>query len=87
MSDQPAVSASEIQTAIHNLETAHRRVTELVDRFEKKSDEDALAREIFNDIDRALAKLRFLFTTLETAGEQLRTDLECVWGECPRPRA
>ncbi len=85
MSDQPAVSASEIETAIHNLETAHRRVTQLVDRFEKKADEDALAREIFNDIDRALAKLRFLFTTLETAGEQLRTDLECVWGECPQP--
>ncbi len=85
MSDQSVVSASEIETAIHNLETAHRRVTDLVDRFEKKTDEDALAREIFNDIDRALAKLRFLFTTLETAGEQLRTDLECVWGECPRP--
>ncbi len=85
MSDQSVVSASEIETAIHNLETAHRRVTDLVDRFEKQNDEDALAREIFNDIDRALAKLRFLFTTLETAGEQLRTDLECVWGECPRP--
>ena len=85
MSDPSVVSASEIETAIHNLETAHRRVTDLVDRFEKKTDEDALAREIFNDIDRALAKLRFLFTTLETAGEQLRTDLECVWGECPRP--
>ena len=85
MSDQSAVSASEIETAIHNLETAHRRVTALVDRFEKKPDENALAGEIFNDIDRALAKLRFLFTTLETAGEQLRTDLECVWGTCPRP--
>ncbi len=85
MSYPPAVSASEIETAIHNLESAHRRVTELTDRFEKKPDEEALAREIFNDIDRALAKLRFLFTTLETAGEQLRTDLECVWGECPPP--
>ncbi len=85
MSDQPAVSASEIETAIHNLESAHRRVTELTDRFEKKTDEEALAQEIFNDIDRALAKLRFLFTTLETAGEQLRADLECVWGECPPP--
>ena len=85
MSEQPAVSAGEIETAIHNLETAHRRVTALLDRFEKGPDEDALAREIFNDIDRALAKLRFLFTTLETAGERLRTDLECVWGECPRP--
>lgn len=85
MSEQPAVSAGEIETAIHNLETAHRRVSALLDRFEKGPDEDALAREIFNDIDRALAKLRFLFTTLETAGEQLRTDLECVWGECPGP--
>ena len=85
MSYPPAVSASEIETAIHNLESAHRRVTELTGRFEKKPDEEALTREIFNDIDRALAKLRFLFTTLETAGEQLRTDLECVWGECPPP--
>ncbi len=85
MPDHPAVSASEIQTAIHNLETAHRRVTELVDRFDKHPDEDALAREIFNDIDRGLAKLRFLFTTLEAAGEGLRTDLACAWGECPRP--
>ncbi len=85
MPDHPVVSASEIQTAIHNLETAHHRVTELVDRFDKQPNEDALAREIFNDIDRALAKLRFLFTTLETAGEGLRADLECVWGECPRP--
>ncbi len=85
MSEQPAVSASEIETAIHNLETAHHRVTELVDRFNKQPDEDALAQEIFHDIDRALAKLRFLFTTLETAGEKLRTDLECAWGECPRP--
>ena len=85
MPDRPAVSASEIQTAIHNLETAHHRVTELVDRFDRQFLEDALVREIFNDIDRALAKLRFLFTTLETAGESVRTDLECVWGECPRP--
>ena len=85
MSDRPVVSASEIRTAIHNLEAAHHRVTELVDRFDKQPDENALAREIFHDIDRALAKLRFLFTTLDTAGEKLRTDLECVWGECPRP--
>ena len=85
MADQPVVSASAIRTAVQNLETAHHRVTDLVDRFKKAPDEDALAREIFNDIDRALAKLRFLFTTLETADQTLRHDLECTWGKCPRP--
>jgi hypothetical protein len=85
MTDERPTSATEIQTAVQNLETAHQRVTDLVERFDKQPAEDALAREIYNDVDRALAKLRFLFTTLETAGDKLRTDLECVWGECPPP--
>jgi hypothetical protein len=85
MTKGTALSASEIQTVVQNLETAHARVADLVERFDRQPDEDALAREIYNDIDRALAKLRYLFTTLEAAGEKLRTDLECAWGECPSP--
>jgi hypothetical protein len=85
MPDDSTISASEIQTIIQNLETAHHRVTDLLEQFAKQPEKTGLAREIYHNVDQTLAKLRFSFTTLETAGETLRTGLECAWGECPRP--
>ena len=85
MKQTASLSASEIQTAVSNLESAHQRITALLGSYPQNPDEAQLAQEIFNDVDRALAKLRFLFTTLEAAGDDLKTTLECEWGECLRP--
>lgn len=85
MDQKPALSASEIQSAVSDLENAHQRINALLGRCPQNPDETRLAREIFNDVDRALAKLRFLFTTLAAADEDLKNTLECAWGECPLP--
>jgi len=85
MTQKAVLSASEIQTAVSNLESAHQRVSALLERCPQNPDEVRLAQEIYNDVDRALAKLRFLFTTLEAAGDDLKNTLECEWGECLRP--
>jgi hypothetical protein len=83
--DQP--SADDVQWAMEALETAHQSVTRLLQAFPKTREETALAAEIFQDIDRALAKLRFLFTTLEAAETEIKASLECTWGQCPKPPA
>jgi hypothetical protein len=85
MDRKSALSASEIQTAVSDLERAHQRITALLESFPQNPDEARLAREIFNDVDRALAKLRFLFTTLEGLDVNLKDALECEWGECRLP--
>jgi hypothetical protein len=81
----PQPSAERIQHALEDLESAHREVTALVAAFPQSRSEQDLAAEIYRDIDRALAKIRFLFTTLDGADPGIKSALECAWGECPLP--
>jgi hypothetical protein len=77
--------AMDIHRAVDDLEEAHRRITAIIESFPRTPQEEELSSEIDRDIDRAVAKLRFYFTTLESAGQALRYALECEWGECPSP--
>ncbi|MFZ7127907.1 MAG: hypothetical protein ACOWWM_17255 [Desulfobacterales bacterium] len=79
------LNAKDIQSAVEELENASRKVADLMAGFDQSSSETELVREINNDLDRALAKLRFFFTTVASAGQTIRTELECEWGECPMP--
>ena len=81
----PQPSAERIQRALEDLEKAHQEVTSLVAAFPQSNAERDLAAEIDRDIDRALAKIRFLFTTLDGADPGIKAALECAWGECPLP--
>lgn len=77
-------NAMEIHKAVEALDDSYQEVMKIIAGFEQSDEEAALAEEIGVDIDRAIAKIRFYFTTLQSAGEAVRYALECEWGECPR---
>lgn len=83
MSADRRINAMDIHNAVEELDHAYRRVMAIIAGFDQTGDEAALASEIDNDIDRAIAKLRFYFTTLKAAGDPIHYALECEWGECP----